>query len=225
MKAQLTLNSGNSKTGNIPVSMTERKSCPNSCPIKASCYAKSGYIRLHWDRLENKDVTWNDFIKSVEQLPNNQLWRHNSAGDLPGVNESIHSGRLRQLVKANTGKRGFTYTHKKPNTKNANLIKEANANGFTINLSANSLQQADEYIKLEIGPVVVVLPKDSPNKLKTPEGNSVIVCPAQIREDITCSNCGLCQISNRKAIIGFKAHGIGKNKLSEMILNNENKND
>lgn len=219
MKAQLTLNSGNSKTGKIPVSMTEAKSCPNSCPLKKTCYAKSGYIRLHWDRLSKKDVKWSDFLKQIRELPDNQLWRHNSAGDLPGVNESIHSQRLRELVKANTGKRGFTYTHKKPNTKNGKLIAEANASGFTINLSANSLEQADEYKKLNIGPVVVVLSKDSENKLKTPDGNNVIVCPAQIREDVTCSNCGICQVSTRKVIVGFKAHGIGKSILSDMILN------
>lgn len=215
MKAVLTLASGNSKTGPIPVSMTERKSCPSSCPLMKSnaCYAKYSYTRLHWDRLDKKDIDWNDFIKSIKELPDDQLWRHNSAGDLPGVNESIHAGKLRALVKANVGKRGFTYTHKKPNTKNAALIAEANASGFTINLSANDIEQADEYVKLGIGPVVVVLPKDSENKIKTPDGNTIIVCPAQYRDEITCSNCGICQVSQRKAIVGFKAHGPGKNRV------------
>jgi len=215
MKAHLAIASGNSKTGPIPVSMTEKKSCPSSCPLMKSnaCYAKYSYTRLHWDRLDKKDVSWGDFIDSVEKLPEGQLWRHNSAGDLPGVNESIHANKLRALVKANAGKRGFTYTHKKPNIKNAALIKEANADGFTVNLSANNIEQADEYVKLGIGPVVVVLPKDSENKFKTPDGNTVIVCPAQYRDEITCSSCGICQVSQRKSIVGFKAHGPGKNRV------------
>ncbi len=108
MKAKLTVSSGNRKTGTIPVSMTERKSCPNSCPLMQnnSCYAKYNYTRLHWDKLsKNEDADWSSFIKSIKALPDNQLWRHNSAGDLPGVNESIHSGKLASLVKANVGKR------------------------------------------------------------------------------------------------------------------------
>lgn len=218
MKAYLTLSSRNSKTGKIPVSMTESKSCPESCPLKTKgCYAKSGYTRLHWDMLAKKDVSWPFFIKQIKSLPENQLWRHNSAGDLPGINESIHRGMLDSLVSANAGKRGFTYTHKQPNTKNAKLIKDANQAGFTINLSANNIQQADEYKALDIAPVVVILDSNSPDKFKTPAGNTVIVCPAQIRDEITCSNCGICQVSNRKVIVGFKAHGIGKNNINKML--------
>jgi hypothetical protein len=41
----------------------------------------------------------------------------------------------------------------------------------------------------------------------TPEGRTIIVCPAQTREDITCATCGLCARADRRVIIGFRAHG------------------
>jgi polyferredoxin len=48
---------------------------------------------------------------------------------------------------------------------------------------------------------------DTPEKTETPEGRTIIVCPAQTREDITCATCGLCARADRRVIIGFRAHG------------------
>jgi len=71
------------------------------------------------------------------------LWRHNEAGDLPGEGDDIDVPKLRALVQANRGKRGFTYTHKPvlDNPQNAVAIKCANQNGFTVNLSADSIEE------------------------------------------------------------------------------------
>ena len=89
-------------------------------------------------------------------------------------------------------------------------------------MSANNLKHADELISLDIGPVVVTLPEDSPRKLKTPKGKKVIVCPAILSDNIKCSNCGgkkgaLCQQKNRDYVIGFPAHGTAKRKVSEIV--------
>ena len=51
-------------------------------------------------------------MHKIAALPVNDLWRHNQAGDLPGDGELIDKPKLRQLIKANHGKRGFTYSHK-----------------------------------------------------------------------------------------------------------------
>lgn len=85
------------------------------------------------------------------------LWRHNQAGDLPGENDTIDLVALAQLAEANVGKRGFTYTHKPMTADNAAAVKQANARGFTINLSADNLSEADDLAEMQVGPVVVVL--------------------------------------------------------------------
>jgi len=200
----LTIKSSNKKTGPIPVSTTSAKSCPDSCPLKKNgCYADGGPLALHW--------------------PAGQLWRHNQAGDLPGLNESINPDALRMLVKANTGKRGFTYTHKPASAENLALIREANAGGFTINLSANSLAHADELAALDAGPVVTLLPPGAPSLTKTPAGRPVVTCPAQLRDDISCADCQLCSRAERPSIVGFIAHGAGSKRAEKISLHFQSK--
>jgi hypothetical protein len=226
IKVQFTKKSSNRKVGPIPTTTSESKTCPDACSLKnKGCYAKYSYTGIHWRNVDNGKNTkdWDQFCDEIKNLPNNQLWRHNVAGDLPGDNNKINHPMLNKLIKANVGKGGFTYTHKPVNnTKigkmNQKIIKKANELGFTINLSADDLIQADAKYDLKIAPVAVVVPSDSPRLMKTPKGRHVITCPAVYKDNITCANCGLCQVSSRKAIIAFPAHGSGKGEINKRKL-------
>lgn len=220
--------SRNAKTGNIPVTTSDAKTCPDACPLKASgaCYAKHGPLGMYWQKINAGQYanTWQHLIDSVAALPDGQLWRHNQAGDLPGEGDNIDPQSLIQLVNANRNKRGFTYTHKPVDDKseqsksNAHWIKWSNGRGFTINLSADNLAEADSLKALNIGPVVTVLPREAPSVSFTPNGHKVVVCPAQTRDDVSCKTCGLCAISNRDVIVGFLAHGVSAKKAEAIAL-------
>lgn len=218
--AHLTLRSDNAKTGTIPVSITSGETCPLSCPFYGNgCYAEHGPLALHWGAVTvgDRGMSWDMFCDAVATLPPGQLWRHNAAGDLPGDGVNIDRDALRQLVAANEGKRGFTYTHYRPdNDNNWNAIFEANNAGFRINLSADNLEQADELFELDIAPVVVALPDDQVENTKTPGGRTVVVCPATKREDVSCATCELCQ-RERSTIVGFPAHGAGYKKVTLVV--------
>lgn len=220
MLYHLSLQSSNIKTGRMPVSTTSSESCPNSCPFKGSgCYAGLGALKFHWRAVDrgSRGNQFEDFCKQIEALPENQIWRHNQAGDLPGKGNRIDVAKLRKLVEANKGKRGFTYTHKPMTKTNQKAVKEANEKGFTINLSADSLDHADKLASLEIAPVAVVVPYDQKEKaFKTPQGRKVVVCPATYKEGVTCHSCQLCQ-KKRSAIVAFPAHGIQKKKVSAIV--------
>jgi len=87
-----------------------------------------------------------------------------------------------------------------------------------VNLSADSLTQADEYAKLGIAPVTVVLPENTPHRgNKTPDGLPIVVCPAQTADDVTCEKCKLCTVKNRQSVVGFLAHGTKKRALTETL--------
>jgi hypothetical protein len=86
-------------------------------------------------------------------------------------------------------------------------VNMANHGGFTVNLSADSPGEADRLAELEIGPVATLVPSDAPERLETPEGRRIIVCPAQTRDGITCEKCQLCARPDRPVIIGFYPHG------------------
>lgn len=225
--------SGNRKTGPMPVSTSNSSTCPDACPIKLKgCYAKYGPTGMAWRNVDNgkaKDaVEWEQFIRQVKALAKGALWRHNQAGDLNGKGGMIDRYKLEQLIKANKGKRGFTYTHYDTLSVvgtfdenfnahvNRDVIKEANEKGFTINLSGNDIAHADKLKALDIAPVVVLMPRDAAKVTITPQGNKVVICPAENSDKVNCMTCGLCQVADRNYIIGFRAHGTAA-KTVELI--------
>jgi len=205
MNVHLTLKSANAKTGPIPVSTTTKESCPTDCAMRSECYAASGPLALHWSKVTKgeRGTDWATFAQSIAQLPAGQLWRHNQAGDLP--RDPVLIG---QLVHANTGRRGFTYSHHR-DQQSIDWIRHANAWGFTVNLSANNLADADTLADHHAGPVVVVLPSTQTSNTKTPAGRPVVVCPATQRDDVSCETCQLCA-RQRDVIVGFPGHGTRK---------------
>ena len=240
MQVQFTERSRNAKVGPMPVSTSSNETCPDACPLKRNgCYAEAGPLGMLWRSLSGataggtfttggkgvaKALSWEQFKAAIASLPEGTLWRHNQAGDLPGLNDAIDVEALRGLVVANQGKRGYTYTHK-PVTgphgaANVAAIRDANANGFTVNLSADNLSEADELAQVNAGPVVVVLPAETQGnvKLTTPQGRRVVVCPATYRDDVNCASCKLCAVSSRQSVVGFPAHGASKRKASTVAM-------
>jgi len=222
MNYHLTARSENPKTGPIPVSITARESCPPSCPfLNAGCYAKNGPLVWNWQKVTDGRIphvlTLAELCAKIARFAFGQLWRHNQAGDLPGLGNDIDIEALRMLTAANHGKRGFTYTHKPLTEKNRVAIAEANRAGFTINLSANNPSMADDLKAFNIAPVVVVVKESTPPVSHTPAGNKIVICPAQQKDSVTCASCKLCSLRDRTFIIGFRAHGMQKNKVEAII--------
>lgn len=212
--------SRNAKTGPIPVTTSSAETCPDACPLKRNgCYAEAGPLALFWRKVTERKagLAFAEALEQIRALPKGQLWRMNQSGDLPGQGDAIDLEALGQLVAANRGRKGFTYTHKPVGSEgladsNATAVAFANQQGFTVNLSADTLAEADTLADLGIGPVVVVLPVDQTTATTTPAGRKVAICPAAIREGISCATCGLCALRDRKALIGFPAHGASKRK-------------
>ena len=205
--------SSNRKIGQISCTMTERASCPSACPLRdAGCYADGGPVAIHWRKLDQAGKSLDELCQFISEIAT-RLWRHNVAGDLASIGRKICLSTLRRIIVANTGKMGFTYTHHDMALKhNRDAVAEANARGFTVNLSANNLHEADKLADLAIGPVVTLLPETAKNNVRTPSGRNVVVCPAVLSDDINCQSCRLCARSNRQSIIGFPVHGTRRRK-------------
>jgi hypothetical protein len=218
----LTLKSSNVKTGPMPVSTSGRQTCPAACNLrKNGCYADSGPLALHWDKVTSgeRGIDWNSFCAAVAGFAVGQIWRMNQAGDLPHNQGFIDGALMHELITANKGKLGFTYTHHSVinNSHNQAIVKSANDNGFTINLSAENLDHADQLADLNIGPVVTIVPIDFPLKSTTNKGRTIVVCPATYRDNVSCFSCQLCQ-KQRDTIVAFPVHGTGKKKAHKVFL-------
>lgn len=224
-KIVVTKKSGNKKTGKMTVTKSEQATCPDSCVFKgAGCYGETGPVSWHWKKMEvgttatgtPVNTDWDDAMEFIaNEIPENALWRHNEVGDLPSGKtcEHINEKLLKEIVSANKGKRGFTYTHKHKIESNFDLVKYANDNGFTINLSGNNVDHADELVKKNVGPVTVVVPIDVTENFVSPDGNKIVICP-NVTKGVTCKDCGLCQIATRKCVVAFPAHGVKKKMVS-----------
>lgn len=248
----VTPTSANAKTGPLLVTTTSADTCPDACPLKRDatdprkpgpCYAKGGPLAIHWSAVSagKRGAPWAQGLEILRDAlvakGRGATWRHNQAGDLPGRKDRINRDALGALVAVNAAAeaRGFTYTHyplvadasahpvaRRIAAANLALVAEANASGFTINASANSLGHADEIADAaaEIGariPLVVVVERDAPERFTTPSGRRVIVCPAQTRDGVSCATCRLCSRADRGVVVAFRAHGAGAKRAERLI--------
>jgi hypothetical protein len=215
-RVRFVASSKNGKLGGIGAATISPETCPPSCGFYGrGCFAEFGPLGHHWRQTADVGMTWDAFLQAVRAQPAEALWRYAVAGDLPGQGDTLDHALLGELVRANEGKRGFAFTHKPlTGADDQEAVRWANTNGFSVNLSADTLAQADARAELLCGPVVVVLPEDAPARLMTPGGRHVVVCPAETHAALDCARCGLCAIRSRKVVIGFRAHGQMKNTVS-----------
>jgi hypothetical protein len=175
---------------------------------------------MHWRKVSNAErgVSWAEFTKLIRKIGKGQLWRHNVAGDLPHNDGNIDYLQLRQLIDANKGKKGYTYTHHILNDHNVIAIQNSNALGFTVSASCESVDDADR-VMTEYGiPATAVVNSEKTDRFyKTASGRKVITCPATIHENVTCATCGLCQIADRKFVVAFPAHGTAKKTVNQIV--------
>ena len=213
--------STNAKTGPIPVSTGSRATCPDTCPFKKNgCYGDNYGLNFHWDAVTKgfRGVDWRAHMAQIVALPGGQLWRAWQAGDMPHKAGKISRTFLRALIKANKGKRGFTYSHHSLTIgDNLGLLRMANRQGLTVNVSTESEAQADAAVSAGLPAVVVVPGDESRTTWHTSGGNVVLICPAQRSDTKTCADCGLCQARGKRVIIGFVAHGTRSAKVEAAL--------
>lgn len=222
MKYQFTRKSSNLKTGPIPTTMTEKSSCPSSCPLRNNgCYAENFPLALHWGRVADTGISAHELADKLATLPTGQLWRHNVAGDLPTLADGtidmgemspiLYAVRVRQL-------KTIVYTHHMLTRSNIERLQELRSLSVNVNASCESLNQVNHALDNGINAVMVV-PVGSPKREKI--GNTTLIkCPAQYLENVTCASCGLCardRVGKRVAVT-FEAHGARKGSVMEAIV-------
>lgn len=211
MKIHAVFPSANKKTGPILVTTQSSDTCPPDCGMRKACYGKFGPLGLHWRKVDagERVTPWEAVLHMIRKQPKGAVWRMSQAGDLPGDGHTIDTDRLGEVVAANKGRRGFTYSHYPLIPHNLAAIKHAVDNGFVINLSADTLEQADMKAGYGVAPVVVPLPEAARTGTVTADGRTVIVCP-NVTHGVQCIDCKLCAVADRKVIVGFPMHGTGK---------------
>lgn len=224
LRFHLTAKSSNTKTGPIPVSTSSRATCPPTCPfLGEGCYGDGYHLSMHWDAVTRgeRGLQWPQFLAAIAELPFGQLWRHNQAGDLYKPGTVTGRTALAQLVDANRGRRGYTYSHHPLTSATVQAFRAATANGFTVNASCHNETKADAAIASGLRAAFVVASTETRPHWRTPDGNHAVLCPAQRSgpqfEGMDCAKCQLCQSRPETIAIAFKAHGTGYRRVEAVI--------
>ena len=215
--------SGNKKTGFMPVTYNSRLSCPNSCIFKNNgCYADNYHTRLNWDKVTSgeRGGTFKELLNNIKALKPGTIWRACVAGDIPSNNKGeISRTYIKGITEANQALKGYTYTHNRLDIgENISLLKTANKQGFTVNISTESEDAADNAVLNSLPAVIVVKSTETRRSWFTKNKNKILVCPAQT-SGANCIDCGLCQSRPKNLIIAFLAHGNHAKKIDKILDN------
>ena len=225
MKFHFVPKSGNKKTGFMPVTYNSRLSCPNSCIFKNNgCYANYYHTRINWDKVTSgeRGGTFKELLNNIKALKPGTIWRACVAGDIPSNSKGeISRTYIKGITEANQGLKGYTYTHNRLDIgENISLLKTANKQGFTVNISTETEAAADNAVLNSLPAVIVVKSTETRRSWFTKNKNKILVCPAQDEtKNVNCIDCGLCQSRPKNLIIAFLAHG-NMSKLIDKILDN-----
>lgn len=240
MTRALTVNrSANPKLGPIPTTYTQRDTCPPACPLLAAdCYAQAGFrTRLAWDRADSQGREWPDFLAWVAALPVGALWRHNTAGDLPGASDKLDADACLQLARAGAHTAPICFTHypvlpedvragsparrRAVAKHNLHTLRRMILAGFPVNASANGEAHAARLARLGL-PVASVSHREegSPHRVTLDDGTAARACPATIADSgVTCASCRLCAKADRKVVPLFPAHGTQSRMARDVARN------
>jgi len=223
MKFHFIKKSGNKKTGFMPVTYNSRLSCPDSCIFKNNgCYADNYHTALNWDKVTSgeRGGTFKELLNNIKALKPGTIWRACVAGDIPSNNKGeISRTYIKGITEANQGLKGYTYTHNRLDIgENISLLKTANKQGFTVNISTETEAAADNAVLNSLPTVIVVKSTETRRAWFTKNKNKIIVCPAQTN-GVNCIDCQLCQHRPKNLIIAFKAHGNQAKKIDKILDN------
>ena len=157
-------------------------------------------------------------LKSIiKNTPHTDVIRHNVAGDIAKSGTSmIDTKLLDTLIEAYRGLKAYTYTHCRVDKRNIEAVKKSIKAGFVINFSVEDIKTAKKCYENNV-PCVMAVNSMTKHTIKK-EGLTFVQCPATYNENIHCKNCGLCYKKNRKSIVCFPAHGIGKNTIKDILI-------
>lgn len=226
----LTARSGNSKTGEIPVTYRPMSTCEPTCAFlptgtTGGCYG-TGRIFAIAAKFAQATVSYSALVDRMRKglSPSARYLRDRVVGDIVTENSEIDHNYISgiadlarefQLI-------AFGYTHAWRRFSKDDVARVA-ATGYVMNASCET--RADVRAAIDLGmPVTIASDLVTEGETFTrPDGTTarIVTCPAQTRENVTCASCGLCAKANRAAIVRFEIHGMAKKRAGAAVAARE----
>jgi hypothetical protein len=215
--------SSNEKIGPVSTTYAPTTHCVD-CPLKNNgCYAETGMVGIHVKRLNaaardshaSPVRTAKQEARGIDGLKaRGQALRIHTSGDCPTREAArIVADAAERFVKRGGGT-PWSYTHA------WRRVPRKAWRSVSVLASVETLADAARATRRGWA-VARVVPQFSSDKAWLEGGIRWIPCPAQTRNNVTCSTCKLCLDDDKFRAIGagiaFEAHGSSKRKAAEKV--------
>jgi len=226
----LTARSGNSKTGEIPVTYRPMSTCEPTCAFLPTgdiggCYG-TGRIFAIAAKFAQATVAYSALVERMRKgiSPSARFLRDRVVGDIVTDTSDIDHNYISAIadLAREFALIPFGYTHAWRRFTRDDVARVA-ATGYVMNASCET--RADIRAAIDLGmPVAIASDLVTEGETFTrPDGTTarIVTCPAQTRENVTCASCGLCARTNRAAIVRFQIHGMAKKRAGAAVAARE----
>ena len=207
------------------------RTCSDSCPLRADklCYARLSYVGMVNKRLEKQsrnrspldlarsEARCIDESYSGGRIPDGRMLRLHISGDSRTVKGSrIINRAVGRWLQRGSNLMAWSYTH------SWNKVQRKEWSHVSILGSIESVDQVEKVRKQGYAPALVVSEFVN-DKVFTLLGceTKFIPCPAQTKENVSCSSCRLCMradwLFKTNRAIAFAAHGVKRNELKKHL--------
>lgn len=200
--------SSNTKLGNMPASYRTLTTCPESCPFlptnKGGCYGGGRLFGLA--KKHARDIAEDDALKILKGARQDAKYlRDRVVGDVVAPDGSFDLPYVLTIARIaeKSGVRAFGYTHHYRAMSPEDVQAVADS-GYIMNASTETREDIEQAVALGLPTTVT---GNSWTEGEVVAGRRITTCPAQTRNDVTCSSCGLCAKPERACTVRFLLHG------------------
>jgi hypothetical protein len=213
--------SSNSKIGAVSTTYVSQESCPKTCPFMGSgCYAESGMVAMHTNRLNKSPLKALDLAKAEAQaintLSGKRDMRLHIVGDCTTNSIAKIVSKAADKYKAKHHRKVWSYTHA--------WAKVERSSWNSVSVLASTETTKDAKLAIAKGyAAAIVVHKHKDTKVYMQDGLKIIPCPQQNNLTTSCETCKLCwddqRLLKNNMVIAFATHSQGKTKIDKTLTN------
>jgi hypothetical protein len=215
--------STNAKIGPVSTTYQPTTHCVD-CPMKgAGCYAQTGMVAMHTRELDKNARkshasparTARQEARGIDALKaRGQGLRIHTSGDCPTTEAAQIVADAAERFMSRGGGQAWSYTHA------WRRVSRKSWGAVSVLASVETLADAKKASRKGWA-VARVVPTFPSSKAWLEGDMRWIPCPAQTRDDVTCSSCRLCWNDQKLRAIGagvaFEAHGSARRRAAEAV--------
>lgn len=226
----LTPQSGNAKTGNIPVTYRPMTTCPTDCPFLpggengGGCYG-TGRIFGMASKFAQTSTIQELRAKLAKAARGARFLRDRVVGDVLTPSGEIDHEYIQTVaglaIESDLIPFGYTHAWRRMSSEDAQRIAQT---GYVMNASCETREDVRTAIDLGMPAVIASDIVEDGETFTRPDGKKlrVVTCPAQTREGVTCASCGLCARKDRASVVRFNIHGTARKRAAATVSAREN---